>query len=98
MPTKQKTRNIALTSHLDDFVQTKIDSGRYQSASEVVRESLRIMEQHDQDRTRVLAEFGEKIRAGYEQIQKGQTIDPDEVLAEIKSMSKAGRRAAKKTR
>jgi len=98
MPTKQKTRNIALTAHFDRFVQTKIDSGRYQSASEVVRESLRMMEQYEQERRRAMTEVGEKIRIGYDQIQRGDTVDPDEVLSEIKALSKAGRKAAKKRR
>jgi antitoxin ParD1/3/4 len=96
MSIKQKTRNIALTPHFDQFVREKIESGRYQSASEVVRDSLRLMEQHE--RRQVLAEVREKIRVGYEQVQRGETVDPDEVFAEIKAMSKAARAAAKKPR
>lgn len=98
MATKQKTRNIALTPHLDKFVRTKIESGRYQSASEVVRESLRIMEQREQDRQEALADIREKIRLGYDQLERGQTVDPDEVFAELKTMSKAARRTARKPR
>jgi antitoxin ParD1/3/4 len=96
MAIKQATRNIALTPHLDRFVRNKIQSGRYQSASEVVRESLRIMEQVEQQRQSALSEISEKIRIGYEQFKRGQTVDPDDVLAEIGAMSKAARKAAKK--
>jgi antitoxin ParD1/3/4 len=96
MATKQKTRNVALTPHFDRFVQSKIESGRYQSASEVVRDSLRIMEQHEQERRRSLQEVRRKIRLGYEQAQRGDTVDPDEVFAEIKAMSSAARKRAKK--
>jgi antitoxin ParD1/3/4 len=99
MAVKQRTRNIALTPHFDRFVQGKIDSGRYQSASEVVRESLRLMEQYEHQRRRALAELREKIRVGYEQVKRGDTVDPDEVYAEINAMSRAARKAAaRKTR
>jgi antitoxin ParD1/3/4 len=34
--------NVSLTPELEQFVQTKVQSGRYNSASEVVREALRL--------------------------------------------------------
>ena len=44
--------NVSLTPELERFVQEKVHSGRYTSASEVVREALRLLEEH------------EKVRAG----------------------------------
>jgi antitoxin ParD1/3/4 len=38
------TLNINLTAHLEKLVRQKVDSGRYNSAGEVVREALRLME------------------------------------------------------
>jgi antitoxin ParD1/3/4 len=96
MATKQRTRNIALTQHFDQFVQAKIESGRYQSASEVVRDSLRIMEEHELERKRAVAEVEKKIRAGYDQLKRGQTVDPDKVYAQIKAMSRKASRSVKK--
>ena len=40
-------------------------------------------------------DFGRLIRVGLEQIRRGETIEPDEVWAEIKSMSRAARAAVK---
>jgi antitoxin ParD1/3/4 len=37
------TRNISLTDRLDRFVETSVTTGRYQNASEVVREGLRLL-------------------------------------------------------
>ena len=37
--------NVSLTDELSEFVKAKVSSGRYTSASEVVREALRLMEQ-----------------------------------------------------
>jgi antitoxin ParD1/3/4 len=39
--------NVSLTPELDEFVAGKVESGRYTSASEVVREALRLLEEHD---------------------------------------------------
>lgn len=44
------TMNVNLTPYLEDMVKQKVASGLYTSASEVVREALRLME--DQDRMR----------------------------------------------
>lgn len=40
--------NVSLTEELVSYVKTKVDSGRYASSSEVVREALRLMEKYDQ--------------------------------------------------
>ena len=39
--------NVSLTPKLEQFIRTKVESGRYLSASEVVREALRLLEQKD---------------------------------------------------
>jgi len=42
------TRNVNLTDDLDPFVRTKVESGRYENASEVVRAALRTLEREEQ--------------------------------------------------
>lgn len=42
------THNVNLTEELDRFVQDKVESGRYESASEVVRAALRTFEREEQ--------------------------------------------------
>ena len=39
--------NVSLTEHLDKFVGQQVETGRYRSASEVVREGLRLLEQRE---------------------------------------------------
>ncbi len=41
------TRNVNLTDELDSFVSAKIESGRYENASEVVRAALRTLEREE---------------------------------------------------
>ncbi len=43
------TRNINLTDELDRFIATKVKSGRYENASEVVRAGLRNLEREDRE-------------------------------------------------
>lgn len=42
------TRNVNLTDELDRFVLAKVESGRYENASEVVRSALRTLEREEQ--------------------------------------------------
>jgi antitoxin ParD1/3/4 len=42
------TRNVNLTEELDRFVLTKVESGRYENASEVVRAALRTLEREEE--------------------------------------------------
>lgn len=93
MATKQVTRNIALTPHFDRFVRTKVTSGRYQSASEVVREALRLLEEREEERERSRARLRQDIEVGWQQSQHGQMVPGPAVFAEIRRMSKARRRA-----
>ncbi len=53
--------NVSLTPELDQFVVTKVASGRYTSASEVVREALRLLEERDQARSAQLGAFNEEL-------------------------------------
>ncbi len=56
--------NINLTPQLEDLVRQKVSSGRYNSASEVVREALRLMETHDQMQSLRLEQLRQDIRDG----------------------------------
>jgi antitoxin ParD1/3/4 len=43
----RKTRNVSLTPELEAFVDGKVASGRYRSASEVVRAALRLLDERE---------------------------------------------------
>jgi antitoxin ParD1/3/4 len=75
--------NISLTPELESFVDSKVASGRYQSASEVVRAGLRLLEQSEQDREAALAEVRQKIQLGLDQIQRGEVFDGEAVFDEL---------------
>lgn len=54
--------NVILTKQLDRYVAEKLDGGRYESASEVIREALRQMEEREQREEPISLQ--EKITAG----------------------------------
>lgn len=58
------TLNINLTPQLEALVRDKVASGRYSSASEVVREALRLLEEQDQLRALRLESLRQAVREG----------------------------------
>jgi antitoxin ParD1/3/4 len=98
MSTKQVTRNIALTPHFEKFVLSKVESGRYQSASEVVRDGLRLLEERDEQRQHSLARMRQDIEFGWQQSEAGDMVNGPAVFAEIRKMSRTRRAAIKAKR
>ena len=64
--------NINLTPQLEEMVRTKVSSGLYNSASEVVREALRLMEREDQVRAATLAQLRQDIQEGLDSGPAGE--------------------------
>jgi len=66
VPDTAMTMNINLTPQLEQLVRQKVSSGLYNSASEVVREALRLMEAQDRSRAVKLEQLRQEIRQGLE--------------------------------
>jgi len=65
--------NVSLTPKLEQFVEKKVKAGSYQTASEVVREGLRLLLERDRREAAGLAELRSLIDVGMEQIEAGRT-------------------------
>ena len=76
--------NISLTSELERMVDEKVRTGRYASASEVIREGLRLLEEQEQLKLQRLASVRQKIDRGLEQLDKGQGIPGSEARARLR--------------
>ena len=70
--------NISLTPELEALVEEKVKSGLYTSASEVVREALRLLVRVDEVRQRELAELNRAIDEGLAQAEQGRLVDAGE--------------------
>ena len=70
------TRNVNLTEELDRFVLEKVESGRYENASEVVRAALRTLEREERQYEAKLAALRTAIDEGDASgIAKGDAFD-----------------------
>lgn len=85
--------NVSLTKELEELVNSKVGTGRYLSASEVVREALRLLEERDQMQEIRVEEMRRSIRAGNEQLARGERIAGEQVFEEIREKSRQRRRA-----
>ena len=69
------TRNVNLTDELDRFVAAKIENGRYDNASEVVRAALRTLEREEREYEAKLSLLQRAIDEGYASgIAKGNVV------------------------
>jgi len=66
--------NISLTPELEKLIYEKVRSGLYNSASEVIREALRLLHERDQVRQQELEALRAKINRGLEQLDRGEGI------------------------
>lgn len=68
--------NVSLTPELEKFIANKVSSGRYQTASEVVREGLRLLEEHDRSKSSFMVSSMEELRAklqeGIDSLDRGE--------------------------
>ena len=68
--------NVSLMPELEKFVEGKVESGLYNNASEVIREGLRLLKEHDEVRVK----WREQIERGWLQAQAGQVVDDEKVF------------------
>jgi len=79
--------NVSLTPQLEQFVDKKVREGTYQTASEVVREGLRLLAERDQKRALELQRLRREIAVGLDQVENGQVG-----TLNIKKIKAAGRK------
>jgi len=79
--------NVSLTPELEQLVSDKVKSGLYNSASEVVREALRLFKEQDALKAYRLEELRREIAVGIAQADRGEMAPLD-----IKAIQAEGRR------
>ncbi len=88
--------NVNLPPELEQLVRKKLESGRYNSASEVVREALQLLEQQDQVFALRKEQIRTQIEEGWQSAQRGELVDGDDVFdridAELEALERSARR------
>lgn len=83
--------NVSLTPELERFVGEKVESGYYTSASEVVREALRLFRDQDSIKQQRLAQLKAGLDLGFEQLERGEGKPGSEVFALLEERSRKRR-------
>jgi antitoxin ParD1/3/4 len=70
--TPMPTRNVVLTKRQEKLIETLVGSGRYQNASEVLRDGLRLVEQRDAEDAAKLEALRQAARVGVAALERGE--------------------------
>ena len=85
------TRNVNLTDHQSAMIDDLIAKGRYQNASEVVRDSMRLLERREQEYQAKLQALLDAAQVGLDAYNKGDFVvmeteeDIDQMFDEIEA-------------
>ena len=88
--------NVNLTPELQQIVETRLKSGRYNSASDVMRDALRLLEHRDEVFTLRKDEMRKQIDEGWRSAKRGEFVDGDEVFDRIDAELEVMERSAGK--
>jgi antitoxin ParD1/3/4 len=85
--------NVSLTPELERLVEEKVKAGLYQTASEVVREGLRLLNERDKRFARLRSD----LRSGFEALERGDFEEHDahttkQLAQEIKRRGRRGKK------
>jgi antitoxin ParD1/3/4 len=87
--------NVSLTPELEKFVEKEVDSGLYQTASEVVRAGLRRLKEDQEARLPRLPATREELEArlleGVERLERGEGVDGEDALRRLRKKIKQAR-------
>lgn len=77
--------NVSVGKEFEEFVRLKVASGDYASASEVVRDGLRMLKEKDMLFEARLQSLKDEIQIGINQLERGEGLDGEEVARELKA-------------
>lgn len=83
--------NVSLPDEMKDYIDEKIHGGFYGTASEVVREGIRLL--RERDRQREVELLRQRISIGFEQSENGQVVSGEEAFARLRERSRRRRTA-----
>jgi len=87
--------NVSLTRELEQLVNEKVKTGLYHTASEVIRDALRLLEERDRLYQVRLTELRKEVRKGLDQLDRGEGMpfDPEATKRRLRAeVSKTKRR------
>lgn len=77
--------NVSLTPEIESIINEKVTSGMYNSASEVVREGIRLLQERDEYRKIKLDNLRNEINKGVDDLKNSRFRDGKESMSDIRS-------------
>ncbi len=81
--------NVNLTPELESFVRDRVQSGKYNSQSEVVREGLRLLMDREDTKAASIAYLKGALEEGLADLAEGRVYDGARVFNELKAELRA---------
>ncbi len=79
--------NVSLTPELEQYVNGKVQSGMYHTASEVIRDGLRLLKEKEDLHQHKLSELRKEIQIGIDQADRGHVSPFNEATLEDAKIS-----------
>ena len=80
---RASTMNVSLTPALQQYVKSKVAGGGYESASEVIRDSLRALQARERAQQSFWSDVRRKVQIGKRQAAEGRIVDGEAAMEEI---------------
>jgi len=80
--------NVSLTPELEELINQKVSSGLYHSASEVIREALRLLKEQDELQKFRLEQLRKEVAIGIDQGNRGQVKPAEEVFRRLRERNR----------
>ena len=75
--------NITLSPEQRQFIQSQIAKGKYTNIQQVIDSALKLLEKQDQSYEEWLDETRQKVKIGLEQLERGEKVDGEIVIAQL---------------
>ena len=92
---REATLSVSLTNQLKTYVRQKVESGQYESASEVIRQGLRTMQEQEQRERLFWSDVRKKVKVARTAIAEGDVVDGPAFMRSKIAALKAQARAKK---
>jgi antitoxin ParD1/3/4 len=77
--------NVSVGREFEEYVRAKVESGDYASASEVVRDGLRLLREKEQLLEARLQSLRGEIQRGIDQLERGESREGEALMAELRA-------------
>lgn len=78
--------SIILKPEQEQFIQEKLKTGKYQTVDQVIAEAFRLLEERDRHYQKWLDETREKVAIGLAELERGEGVDGEVVMVELRDM------------